>query len=122
VSPVRGIVLQSLHDQVKHQIFVFDSNKTPEDAAFLGELMRACEKKPNYTFVSTMTEMEKSSQEWHGEKGEITKPMLSKYIKDLSLPIYYIVGPKGLVSALRKTLRESGVDDANVREEEFSGY
>ncbi|SPE62262.1 hypothetical protein SBV1_80012 [Verrucomicrobia bacterium] len=48
--------------------------------------------------------------------------MLSKYIGDLTLPIYYIAGPPGMVVGLRKTLSESGVNDDNIRTEEFSGY
>ena len=122
VTPVRSIVLQAIHDQTAHRIFVFDSNKRPEDAVFLDELMKPHEKSPQYTFVGTMTEMEKSSRTWHGETGLITKAMLSKYIGDLTLPIYYIAGPPGMVVGLRKTLSESGVNDDNIRTEEFSGY
>ncbi len=122
VTPVRSIVLQAAHDSLPHKIFLFDSNRRPEDAAFLNELMEAQEKNPNYTFIGTMTEMEKSSRKWDGETGYITKPMLVKYIGDLTLPIYYIAGPAAMVAAMRKTLNEAGVDDDNIRTEEFSGY
>jgi ferredoxin-NADP reductase len=122
VTPVRSIVLQAAHDNLPHQIFLFDSNRRPEDAAFLNELMEAQEKNPNYTFIGTMTEMEKSSRKWNGETGYITKPMLVKYIDDLTLPIYYIAGPAAMVTAMRKTLNDAGVDDDNIRIEEFSGY
>ena len=122
VTPVRSIVLQAIHDKTAHRIFVFDSNKRPEDAVFLDELMKPHKKTPHYTFVGTMTETEKSSRTWHGETGLITKAMLSKYIGDLTLPIYYIAGPPGMVVGLRKTLSESGVNDDNIRTEEFSGY
>jgi ferredoxin-NADP reductase len=122
VTPVRSIVLQAAHDNLPHKIFLFDSNRRPEDAAFLDQLMEAQEKNPNYTFVGTMTEMERSSRKWDGETGYITKPMLVKYIGDLTLPIYYIAGPAAMVTAMRKTLNEAGVDDDNIRTEEFSGY
>jgi ferredoxin-NADP reductase len=122
VTPVRSIVLQAAHDNLPHKIFLFDSNRRPEDAAFLGQLMEAQEKNPNYTFVGTMTEMEKSSQKWVGETGYFTKPMLVEYIGDLTLPIYYIAGPAAMVTAMRKTLNEAEVDDDNIRTEEFSGY
>ena len=69
-----------------------------------------------------MTEMEKSSRTWHGETGLINKAMLSRYIDDLAVPIYYIAGPPGMVTELRKTLSKSGVNDDNMRTEEFSGY
>jgi ferredoxin-NADP reductase len=122
VTPVRSIVLQAIRDRAAHRLFVFDSNKRPEDAAFLDQLMKPHEKNPHYTFVGTMTEMEKSRRKWHGETGIITKAMLSKYINNLMLPIYYIAGPRRMVAAMRKTLRESGINDDNIRTEEFSGY
>ena len=115
-------MLQAAHDNLPHRIFVVDSNRRPEDAAFLDELIEAQEKNPNYTFVGTMTEMGKSSRQWDGETGYLSKAMLVKYIGDLTLPIYYIAGPPEMVAAMRKTLNEAGVDDDNIRTEEFSGY
>jgi ferredoxin-NADP reductase len=52
----------------------------------------------------------------------MTKAMLSKYFNGVTLPIYYIAGPQGMVAAMRKTLSESGVNDDNIRTEEFTGY
>ncbi len=122
ITPVRSIVLQAIHDKVTHRILVFYSNTRPEDAAFLDNLMDSHDSNPNYTFVGTMTQMEKSSCEWQGETGFISKAMLLKYIDDLTLPIYYIDGPPAMVNAMRQILSEAGVDDDNIRTEEFSGY
>lgn len=122
VTPVRSIVLQAMHDNLPHRILVFYSNRGPEDAAFLDELMKCQDSNPNYTFVGTMTEMEKSSREWHGETGYITKAMLLKFISDMTLPIFYIDGPPAMVKAMRQLLSEAGVDKGNIRTEEFSGY
>lgn len=122
VTPVRSIVLQAAHDKLPHKIILFDSNHRPEDAAFLDDLMEAQKENPNYTFIGTMTQMEKSSRAWHGETGYITKSMLLKYINDLTLPIYYIVGPGAMVHAMREIMNEAGVNDDNIRTEEFTGY
>lgn len=122
VTPVRSIVLQAMHDNLPHRILVFYSNRRPEDAAFLDELMKSRDTNPNYTFVGTMTQMEESSREWHGETGFISKAMLLKFIDDLTLPIYYLDGPPAMVGAMRQLLSEAGVDDDNIRTEEFSGY
>jgi len=122
VTPVRSIILQAIHDKVSHRILVFYSNRKPEDAAFLNDLMESHDTNPNYTFVGTMTQMEKSSRKWHGETGVISRAMLLKFIDDLTLPIYYIDGPPAMVNAMRQILNEAGVDDDNIRTEEFSGY
>lgn len=122
ITPVRSILLQATHDIAPHKIFVFYSNKTPKDAAFLTDLNNLQEKNKNITFIPSMTDMEGSNQEWKGEKGFFTKEMLEKYIGDLQKPIYYLSGPKAMVTTVRKTLNDSGVDDDNIRTEEFSGY
>ncbi|MGJ0514339.1 MAG: ferredoxin--NADP reductase [Methylomicrobium sp.] len=122
VTPVRSIVRQAIHDKLSHRIIVFYSNRKPEDAAFLDDLRESRTANPNYTFVGTMTQMEKSSREWHGETGVISKAMLLKFMDDLTHPIYYIDGPPAMVKAMRQILSEAGVDDDNIRTEEFSGY
>ena len=69
-----------------------------------------------------MTEMAKSQQQWNGETGYINKEMLEKYLSAAKSPIYYIVGPPGMVKALHSMVNESGVDDDDIRTEDFSGY
>lgn len=122
VTPVRSIILQAAHDRLPHKIVLFDSNRRPEDAAFLDELAEAQRRNPNFTLIGTMTEMEKSSRTWNGETGFITRDMLTKSISDLERPIYYITGPRAMVAAMRTILDESGVKDDRIRTEEFSGY
>jgi ferredoxin-NADP reductase len=122
VTPVRSIVLQAAHDKLPHKIVLFDSNRRPEDSAFLDELAGAQKRNPNFSFVGTMTEMEKSSRTWNGKTGFITKAMLTGSVGDLKLPIFYITGPRTMVAAMRKILDDSGVKDDKIRTEEFSGY
>jgi ferredoxin-NADP reductase len=122
ITPVRSIVLQATHDKLPHKIILFDSNRRPEDAPFLNELTKAQQDNPNFTLISTMTEMERSSKTWGGETGFITSAMLAKSLTDLDLPIFYICGPKAMVAAMRKALDELDVKDDRIRTEEFSGY
>ena len=48
--------------------------------------------------------------------------MLVKSVNDLTLPIFYITGPRAMVAAMRSILADSGVKDDKIRTEEFSGY
>jgi Na+-transporting NADH:ubiquinone oxidoreductase subunit NqrF len=48
--------------------------------------------------------------------------MLSKHLNDLRAPIYYMAGPPAMVSGMRKMLVEFGVDEYDIRSEEFAGY
>ena len=76
--------------------------------------------KPNYRFVGTMTEMEKSSQRWVGETGYITKPMLVEYIGDLTRPNLLHSRPCSNGYCDAQNADEAGADDDNIRTEEFS--
>lgn len=122
ITPVRSIVLQSTHDKTGHTIVVFYSNNRPEDAAFMGEFDTAVATNDNLTFVATMTEPQRSKQGWDGEVGVVDKNMISRYIDDLTTPIYYLSGPAGMVAAMRTLLNTNGVDDDDIRTEEFTGY
>lgn len=122
VTPVRSIVLQAAHERLSHKIFLFDSNKRPEDSVFLTELTHAQQDNPNYCFIASMTQMAQSTQQWSGETGFINKAMLEKYLDDLTQPIYYITGPQTMVEAMLDMLSDAGVDEDNIRTEEFFGY
>jgi len=69
-----------------------------------------------------MTEMTKSDQLWSGETGYISEELMAKHLGVAKSPIYYIVGPPKMVSGLHRMINESGIDDDDIRTEDFSGY
>lgn len=126
ITPFRSILFRAAKEKLPHRIFLFYSNRRPEDAPFL-EALQALEKEnPNYKLIATMTQMDKSPQAshqgWHGETGLINKEMLARYLEDAVSPIYYIAGPAGMVKGLHTMVNEAGVDDDDIRTEEFIGY
>ena len=122
VTTVRSIILQATHDKLAHKIVLIDSNRRPEDAAFLDDLTEAQKENPNFTLVGTMTGMEKSGRDWSGETGYITGEMLARSVPDFGLPIFYLVGPQAMVAAMRKVLNELGVMGDKIQTEEYAGY
>ena len=122
LTPFRSMVFHAAQEKLPHRICLFYSNQRPEDAAFLEELETLEKQNQNYSFIPTMTDMEKSHRAWNGETGRINKHMLSRHSNDARSPIYYIAGPPGMVKGLHTMLHESGVDDDDIRTEEFGGY
>ena len=122
ITPVRSIVLQAIHDKLPHRILLFYSNKSPETSAFLQELSDLGKTSSRYSFVATMTDMSQSRSQWTGHVGYIDTKLLQQHISDLSTPIFYICGPRGMVAAMGQCLRDAGVNEDNIRTEEFSGY
>jgi ferredoxin-NADP reductase len=122
VTPIRSIVFHAAKQRLPHRIFFFFSNRRPEDAPFLADLQALQKENPNYTCIPTMTEMAKSHHQWSGETGYINEEMMAKYLGAAKSPIYYIVGPPKMVSGLHRMINESGIDDDDIRTEDFSGY
>lgn len=122
ITPFRGIVVEAAHLGHGHPLYLFYSNRRPEDAAFLKELGALEKANPNYRFIPTMTSAAGSREPWTGETGHINAEMLSRSMDDLTSPVYYVAGPAGLVTAIGRTLAEAGVSEADIRAEEFAGY
>lgn len=122
ITPFRSIVRQASHERLPHQLYLFYSNRRPEDAPFLPDLEELARSNPNFHLLATMTEISKSSRSWSGETGCISPKMLSKYIPNLQGPIYYVAGPPAMVTAMRQILAQAAVDEDDIRTEEFAGY
>ena len=122
ITPFRSMILDTARKKSSHRLFLFYSNRRPEDAAFLAELQAVEKKNPSFQFIGTMTGMEKSRQPWQGETGFIDAPMLARHLDDLSTPIYYSAGPPAMVTAMREMLLGAGVSEDDIRAEDFAGY
>lgn len=125
VTPFRSIVRRAAREHLPHRIALFHSNHRPEDAPFHDELRRLEQENPNFVFVPSMTRMGDSKRPWEGELGRISWAMISKHVATSgggSAPIFYIAGPAAMVHGLHEMLNAAGVDDDDIRTEDFSGY
>ena len=122
VTPFLSMIRHALLNKLPHQLYLFYSNRRPEDAPFLIELQALTQQNPNFHFVPTITKMEKSQRAWDGERGVITREMLAKHLPSLGEAVFYIAGPPAMVAAMRQMLLAALVDEDDIRTEEFSGY
>ena len=122
ITPFSSIIRAAAAQKLGHKLYLFYSNRRPEDAAFMKDLQALETQNPNYHFVPTMTEMDKSREPWKGETGFVNRELLLRHLPELQGPIYYTAGPPGMVAAMREMLVSAGVDEDDVRSEEFAGY
>jgi ferredoxin-NADP reductase len=122
ITPFMSIIRQATHDRLPQKISLLYSNRRPEDAAFLAELEDLAESNPEFRLVATMTEMAKSGHRWDGERRLVDAAFIRDHARDLPDPIFYVAGPPALVEAMRRTLGEAGVDEDDIRSEDFYGY
>ena len=122
VTPFHSMVLDASNRGLQHRLFLFYSNRKPEDAAYLTELRELEQKNPRFKLIATFTEGEAVPRSATVEHGYITAEMIAKHAGDLAAPIFYIAGPPAMVSAMEGVLKGAGVNKRNVRAEKFVGY
>lgn len=122
ITPFLSILRQAAQEKLPQQLFLFYSNRRPEDACFLDTLNELQKTNPNFRFVPTMTEVGNSHQKWIGQTGFIDGSMLANRLSSMQGPIYYIAGPPAMVAAMRQMIVATGADEDDIRTEDFLGY
>jgi ferredoxin-NADP reductase len=122
ITPFLSMARHANRERLPHPIYLFYSNRRPEDAAFLGELQDMEQTNPNYHLIATMVEVEKSARPWSGETGFIRPEMLERHLPDTATPVYYFAGPPAMTAAMQEMLQGIGIGEDAMRYEEFYGY
>lgn len=122
ITPLMSMLRQATQDHATQQQLLLYANRRPEDAAFLAELQALAAQNRNFRLHATMTQMQASGRPWDGPTGLIDAARVKTAIADLSAPIFYVVGPPRMVEGMRQVLTGAGVDDDDIRSEEFHGY
>src|ERR1700674_3305826 len=121
IAPFLSMVSYATAQKLRHPIILFYANRYLEDAAFINALWKLERANPRFRFVPTLTRVANNNG-WKGKIGRISSEMLLTHVGILRGPIYYIAGPPTMVAAARRTLSEVGVDEDDIRTEEFAGY
>jgi ferredoxin-NADP reductase len=122
ITPFMSILRQGAHDRPARRLLLLYANHRPEDAAWLEELQVLERGWAGFSLLPVMTAMNRSSQSWSGLAGRIDADMLKSVGAALSRPVYYAAGAPGMVAAMRALLNDCGVEDDDIRSEDFHGY
>ncbi|MCC7463906.1 MAG: FAD-dependent oxidoreductase [Gammaproteobacteria bacterium] len=112
ITPVRSIIAQATHDRTGHHITLIYANRTPAQAAYAEELLHLSVENPHFRFIPVYT----------ASQGRVTAATIRAHVADISSARFYLAGPQGMVKAMRGLLAAAGVDEDNIRTEEFEGY
>lgn len=117
VTPFRSIIRDAVKHARGHELYLFYSNRSAEDAAFLSELMQTAREIPGFKLLATMTD----APDWQGARGFITREMIERQVGDIASPVFYLAGPPAMVAAMETLLKGARVKTENIRTEEFAG-
>jgi ferredoxin-NADP reductase len=121
IAPFISMLTYATEEKLRHRIVLFYVNRYLEDVAFIDALWKLETANPRFRFVPTLTRVANNNG-WKGKIGHSSPEMLLTRVKTLWGPIYYIAGPPTMVASVRQTLGEEGVDEDDIRTEEFAGY
>ena len=62
IVPAFSMIKDAIERKLPHTIYLFYSNRRPEDAPFLTELQQLAKQNSTFNFIATMTEPEKSAK------------------------------------------------------------
>lgn len=119
ITPFYSMLKYATTHQSPQKMFLFYGNQSLDDTAYLNEIKKLQTLNSQITFIPTLANPD---QAWTGETGFITDSMIKKYISDLDTPIYYICGSPAMVTTLQETLAEMGINEDNIKVEDFPGY
>jgi ferredoxin-NADP reductase len=122
IAPFLSMLSYATGQKLRHSIFLFYVNRYLKDAAFMDSLRNLECANPRFRFVPTLTRVTNNNGDWRGKTGHISSEMIVTRVGRVAGPIHYIAGPPTMVAATRRTLSEVGVDEDDVRTEEFAGY
>jgi ferredoxin-NADP reductase len=122
VTPFRAMAEDAIERSLDHTLTLIHSNRTPEEAPFLLELLNWATKNDKFEYRPTMTRPERSKKGWNGERRRVDAASLRDWLPKGGASVHYVAGPEGFVHGAVEALRESGVDEDLIRAEEFPGY
>ncbi len=122
ITPFLSMTREAVHEGLPHRLWLFYSNRKPEDSAFLGELQQMQGTHPRFHLIATMTDHENSAHSWTGETGFIRREMIERHVPDFRSAVYYFAGPPAMTTAMHELLAGMGIDEPSMRYEEFYGY
>ncbi len=117
-----SIIRQATRDALAQRILLIYSNRRPEDAAFLAELNALWIANPQLTLMPTddadgnvRPNLERRQARGRCDAGARIGAWASE-------PGLYLAGPPSMVAAMQQALDEAGIDEDDIRAEDFIGY
>lgn len=112
ITPFRSMIKHLLIRQEKRDIALIYSAKTSGDIAYR-EVFEKAETELGIKTIYAITE---------GSKSFVTANTLRQNISDWQERIYYLSGPRAMVVAFEKMLKEMGVNRSQIKKDFFPGF
>jgi ferredoxin-NADP reductase/Na+-translocating ferredoxin:NAD+ oxidoreductase RnfD subunit len=120
ITPFRSMIKYLIDTKQPRPIIVLYANKTIDEIVYYDVLNHA-QQQLGIRTIYTLTEKTKIPATWQGSVGRIDENMIVKEIPDFMERIFYLSGPRMMVTSYEKTLRKIGVPEKHIKIDFFPG-
>ena len=122
ITPFRSMLTHVVRAATGHRVTLFYSNRRPEEAPVLEEVLALDGAREGVRVVATMTRMHESARHWDGPTGRLGPELVQEHCPRWREARFLLAGPPPMVEALQGLLGELGVSPERVQPERFLGY
>ncbi len=123
ITPIRSMCVFAADTRIQSDMVLLYSSRSENDIIFrrdFDELEKRCK---NFRAIYTLTSPGPGAGAWGGRVGRIDGEMIKKEIPDYTERVFYISGPPKMVEGMADILKNSlGLDEKNIKTENFTGY
>jgi len=120
VTPLMSIIRYLTDQGWTGDIYFVFSARRRADLVFEKEWTQLQRRFPNLHVCPTLTKEESQAPDgWTGERGPISKALLTRFVPGWGDCPVFLCGPDGMMAAVTTMLRELGVPEANIHTEAF---
>ncbi len=121
ITPFRSMIKYLVDREEKRPVVLLYSNKTPTEIAYQ-PLFSQAEKTIGLRTHYTVTDPLPLDSDWAGERGFFTKETIEQKIPDYRERLFYLSGPRSLITAFEKILKELGIPSHQIKTDFFPGF
>lgn len=118
ITPFRSILLQLSTTGMQAGITLLYANRSP-DIPFKPLFDQLAQSHPKFNVVYIVSD---PTPEWRGAEGRVDRAFIRQHVPELTQSVFYVAGPKPMVTAMRHELAELGVERERIKREGFPGY
>lgn len=121
ITPFKSMIEYATDAKIETPITLVYSSKTPDEIVCNDDLAALTQKNPHLQIIHTLTR-HRLDQNWNGRVGRINIELLREISAKQPDALYYICGTPAMVHSTIEMLRELGMGDDRILQEQFKGY
>lgn len=122
ITPFRSMMHYVARKKLPIPITLIASFSSVADILFYKELTGISLIHPHLRAIFTISDKKNIIETWRGEVGRISQSLIKKYVRDITVPLYAIVGSEKMTESIRKTLLKMEIPNEKIAVESFTGY